>query len=44
MKINYKLLPLIGFLFNNEIISLLVICFYSIIFLCWLFKNAPKNF
>jgi len=44
MKITYKLLPLIGLLFNNEIISLLVICFYCVVFICWLFKNAPKNF
>ena len=44
MKITYKLLPLIGLLFNNEIISLLVICFYCVVFLFWLFKNAPKNF
>ena len=44
MKMSYKLLPLIGLLFNNEIISLLVVCFYCVAFLSWLFKNAPKNF
>lgn len=44
MKFNYKYLPLFGFLFNNEIISLLVIIFYLCLFVVWLYKNAPKNF
>ena len=44
MKFNYKYLPLLGFIFGNTIISLMVICFYACLFVVWLFKNAPKDF
>ena len=36
-------LPILLFLFNNTIISLLVVTFYGWAFLIWLFKNMPTN-
>jgi hypothetical protein len=44
MKINWKWFPLFGLLFNDEIISLFVLCFYAVLFVVFLFKNMPKNY
>ena len=36
-------LPLGLFVFNNTILSLVVLCFYGWAFVVWLFKNMPKK-
>ena len=41
---NFKIFfPAVFFLFNNEIISLIVLIFYMFIFLSFIIKNFPKN-